>query len=92
MAADKHPEMPSRLGAPGVLPRFASGTVGSIALAGQQNAVADVPVLAGLVGVAAGAVGGAALREAAAARIGGWQAALVEDAIAVGLTRLAVRP
>ena len=91
MAADKHPEMPSRLGAPGVVPRFTSGAIGSVALAGQQNAVADVPVLAGLAGVAAGAVGGAALREAADARIGSWQAGLLEDAVAVGLARLAVR-
>jgi hypothetical protein len=92
MAADKHPEMPSRLGAPGVVPRFTSGTICSIAFAGQQHAVADIPVLAGLAGVAAGAVGGAALREAAASRIGGWQAGLVEDVVAVALTRLAVRP
>jgi len=91
LAADKHPEIPSRLGAAGVVPRFTSGTIGSIALAGQQNAVADLPVLAGLAGVALGTVGGAALREAAAARIGGWQAGLVEDAVALGLTRLAVR-
>lgn len=91
LAADKHPEIPSRLGAAGVVPRFTSGTIGSIALAGQQNAVADLPVLAALAGVAVGTVGGAALREAAAARIGGWQAGLVEDAVALGLTRLAVR-
>jgi hypothetical protein len=91
LAADKHPEIPSRLGAAGAVPRFASGTIGSIALAGQQNAVADLPVLAGLAGVAVGTVGGAALREAAAARIGGWQAGLVEDAVALGLARFAVR-
>jgi uncharacterized membrane protein len=91
LAGDKHPAAPSRLGPPGVVPRFASGTIGSIALAGQQNAVADLPVIAGLAGVAAGAVGGAALREAAAARIGNWQAGLLEDAVAVALTWLAVR-
>lgn len=91
LAADKHPEMPSRLGAPGVAPRLTSATIGSVALAGQQNAVADVPVLAGLAGVAAGTLGGAALREAAATRIGSWQAGLIEDAVAVALTLFALR-
>jgi hypothetical protein len=91
LAGDKVPAAPSRLGPPGVVPRFATGTVGAIALAGRENAVADLPVLAGLAGVAVGAVGGAALREAAATRIGNWQAGLVEDAVALGLTWLAVR-
>lgn len=89
LVADKQPAMPSRLGASGLGPRFASAVAGATALADRQRTTVDLPLLFGAAGAAAGSFAGAAWRDAGV--LPDWQAALVEDAVAVVLTAWSVR-
>ena len=51
-----------------------------------------MPVLAAALGTVAGAWGGLGWRRWATGRVPDWQAGLVEDAVALGLTGLACLP
>jgi len=92
LVADKLPQTPSRLEAPGLLPRYGTGAVGAALLARRQESGVALPVAAAAAGTALGSAGGAWWREYAAQR--GWShgAALAEDAVALGLTTVACRP
>lgn len=87
LVGDKLPQTPSRLETPGLAARFGSAVVGTTALAARENAVADLPLTFGVAGAAVGAFGGAMWRESAP--VGRVPAALLEDAVAVGLAFLA---
>ncbi len=91
LVADKLPMAPSRLQPQSLAGRVASGAVGAGVLARRDGSRAWWPAVAGAVGAVAGSYGGAAWREVAAARGWTWQAAVAEDAVALGLVRLAVR-
>ena len=92
LVVDKLPVTPSRLQAPSLAVRVASGCGGGAALARQAGAHLAIPALVGGVCAAAGSLGGAVWREAAATRMPTWATALVEDAAALLLTAVAARP
>jgi hypothetical protein len=92
LVADKLPVTPSRLEGPGLAVRIAAGAGGATALAHREGAHAKLPALVGAAGAAAGSYGGYAWRQWAGRRVPDWQAALVEDAAAVGLAALASLP
>jgi hypothetical protein len=95
LAVDKVPGIPSRLAPAPLAGRMAGGAVGAGALArGRFDADAGVTALAGAAGAAGawvGSVAGAVWRDLAAERGWTWQAGLVEDAVALGLTVRACR-
>lgn len=91
LVADKLPMTPSRLQAPSLAVRIASGTGAGVALARQVDAPVAVPALIGGACAAAGSFAGAAWRESAATHMPAWCAALVEDAAALSLASAAVR-
>ena len=91
LVGDKLPQAPSRLDPPGPLVRAASAAVGSALLRrGGSPALAPV-LLAGVAGSVAGTYGGAAWRAWASGRVPDWQAAVVEDVVAVLLAGTAAR-
>ena len=92
LVGDKLPSTPSRLAPQGFASRFTSSTVGALALARRENATVGLPVLAGLLGAAAGLWGGAAWRSWAGGKGPDWQGAVVEDAVAVSLAAIACLP
>ncbi|MEH3079085.1 MAG: hypothetical protein PGN11_20910, partial [Quadrisphaera sp.] len=89
LVADKAPGTPARTSAQGLPARFVSATGGAAALAARDGANAVVPSVAAAAGAAGGAWGGLAWRRWASARVPDWQAALVEDGVAVGLAAVA---
>lgn len=91
LAGDKLPGTASRLDPPGPQIRMTSGAVGALVLARRAEVGVLVPVLLGVAGAAAGTWGGAAWRAAAVGRRPDWQAAVVEDAVALSLAAFAVR-
>ncbi|MCZ2804979.1 hypothetical protein O2W18_07705 [Modestobacter sp. VKM Ac-2983] len=92
MYADKQPGIPPRT-SPAVLPaRLASGAGGAALLARRQGQNAALPVLAGAAGAAAGSFGGLAWRRWAADLMPDWQAAVIEDGVAVVLALAACLP
>jgi hypothetical protein len=91
VVADKLPVAGSRLEHHGPLLRAASGAGGAVALARREGAGLVVPALAGAAGGYAGSYGGAAWRSWAVGRMPDWQAALVEDAVAIGFAFVATR-
>jgi uncharacterized membrane protein len=92
LVVDKLPVTPSRLQAPSLVVRVASGSGGGAALARQAHARVTMSALVGAVGAVAGSLVGAAWRDAAAARMPPWSTALVEDAAALLLTAAAALP
>ena len=91
LVMDKLPSTPSRLLAPVLGGRLGAGAVGAGVLARRERANVVLPVLAGALGAFGGSVAGAAWREVAEQRGLTWQSAAAEDAVAMGLTWLAVR-
>ena len=90
--ADKQPGVPDRTSAAALPARLASGAGGAGLLAGRQGADAALPVLAGVLGSAAGAFGGLGWRRWAGTRMPDWQAAVIEDGVAVALALAACLP
>ncbi|MEI4274182.1 hypothetical protein TEK04_20855 [Klenkia sp. LSe6-5] len=90
--ADKLAGTPERTSAQGLPLRFASAAGGAAALSTRENANAVAPILAGLLGAAAGSWGGLGWRRWAATRVPDWQAAVIEDAVGVGLALAATVP
>lgn len=91
LAADKLPQAPSRLEAPSQAGRALSGALGAAGLARHDRRSPWLPAVVGTAGAYAGTIAGAVWRDAAADRGWTWQAALVEDAVALGLVALVVR-
>jgi uncharacterized membrane protein len=94
LVVDKLPKTPSRLEPAGLAGRFASGAIGSVILARGAGASAPqtiVAVLAGALGTAAGAYGGAAWRRWASQSRPDWQGAVAEDTVALSLAYAACR-
>jgi hypothetical protein len=95
LVADKSPAVSSRLQPGPLAGRVVGGGLGAAALArGRDDAGAagtSLAAIAGAGGAWVGAVAGAGWREAAAARGWTWQAGLVEDFVALGLTLGACR-
>jgi uncharacterized membrane protein len=89
LTADKLAATPDRTEPAGFAPRLGTAATGAFTLARRQRAGVVLPVLAGVAGAAAGAFGGIAWRRAGL--LPAVPAAVVEDAVAVGLTVLAVR-
>jgi uncharacterized membrane protein len=85
LVVDKRPATPERTSSAGLPARFSAASSGALALARRQSANAAVPAVAALVGAAAGSWGGLAWRRWADGRIPDWQAALLEDAVALSL-------
>ncbi len=92
LVADKLPATPSRLSASGLPVRLVTGALGGGVLGRREGAGVVAPALAGLLGAVVGSNVGAAWRAWAGQRVPDWQAALVEDAVALGLTVVAVVP
>ena len=90
LVADKLPVAPSRLAHGGALVRAASGAIGAAMLAGRSQAHPALPAVAGAVGGLIGTYGGAAWRAGAPVR--DWQAALLEDVVALAAAGLACLP
>jgi hypothetical protein len=90
--ADKQPGIPERTRAGALPARLASGAGGAGLLARRQGANAALPVLAGIVGAAAGSFGGLGWRRRAGAWMPDWQAAVIEDGVALLLTLAACLP
>ncbi len=84
LVIDKLPSTPDRLEGGGLGARLVSGATGSVVLCRQEDATSFWPAVAGGLGAFAGAHGAAAWREAAPRWMPDWQAALIEDAVALG--------
>ncbi|OMH34390.1 hypothetical protein [Tersicoccus sp. Bi-70] len=92
MVVDKLPATPSRLDPGPFVGRLVSGATGATILAHRENAVLDVPVIAGAAGALAGSWGGATWRSWAQRELGWtWQAALIEDGVGLSLAAIASR-
>lgn len=92
LVVDKLPSTPSRLEPPALAGRVASGALGAAILARRENANGILPLVFGAAGAVAGSFGGAAWRSWADRRLADWQAALVEDGVAVLLAAVASAP
>jgi uncharacterized membrane protein len=88
--ADILPNTPSRTGAFGLLARSLSGAFVGWTIATMHGGSGFFGAIAGIVGALIGAYAGLAARLAAISRIGGYPAAIVEDAVAIGLAALIV--
>jgi uncharacterized membrane protein len=91
VVGDKLPVAPSRLKHHGPEVRALSGAIGAVVLARREGARLYAPAVAGALGGFAGSYGGAAWRRWAAGRMPDWQAALLEDAAAIGAAFVATR-
>ncbi|RLV48057.1 hypothetical protein D9V37_18370 [Nocardioides mangrovicus] len=91
LVADKLPVAPARTEPPGLVSRFGAAAIGAGAMAAADEVTVDLPVAAAAVGAWVGTTAGLAWREAAADRMSDWQAAAIEDVVAVGLAVLVSR-
>jgi uncharacterized membrane protein len=92
LVADMQPGTPDRTSAQGLAPRFGGAVAGAGRLARRERANAAWPAVAAAAGATAGAFGGIAWRRWAVGRFPDWQAALLEDGVAVALAALACVP
>lgn len=90
LIADMLPTIPSRTAFPSILIRPLSGAFAGWAIATMHGSSPVLGAILGIVGALVGTYGGHAARLAAIARIGAVPAAVVEDAIAIGLAALIV--
>ncbi len=91
VVGDKLPQTPSRLSPSGLSVRSGAGAAAGAASASAEGAAAALPVLVGAAGALVGSYAGAAWRASAGTRVPDWQAALLEDAVAVSLAVMAGR-
>jgi uncharacterized membrane protein len=89
LTADKFPAVPDRTSPVGLAPRLAGAAGSSLTLARRVQANPAWPTVAAVAGATAGAFGGRVWRRQAALRMPDWQAALIEDGVALALTALA---
>ncbi len=83
--ADAMPWIPSRTGPPGLIVRAVSGAIAGWLVTSAHGGSTVLGAIAGVIGAMLGAYGGHAARLAAIAAIGALPAAILEDAIAIGL-------
>jgi uncharacterized membrane protein len=88
--ADATPWIPSRTRPPSIAVRSLSGAVAGWLLAITMGGPAIGGAIAGIIGALLGTFVGHAARIAAIARIGALPAAILEDAIAIGLAAFIV--
>jgi uncharacterized membrane protein len=89
---DKQPAVPSRLGAPGLVPRLALGSTSAAAMARRDGDDPALPALVGMAGAAGAAVLGVRARAAASRRFGSdTPGALAEDVLAAALAWFGAR-
>lgn len=89
LVGDKAPGTPARTSAQGLPARFVSASAGAAALSAREGSNAVVPAVAAAAGAAGGAFGGLAWRRWAGQRVPDWQAALLEDGVALALAAVA---
>ena len=87
---DVLPNTPARTGAVGLSARIVSGAFSGWMIATMHHGAGIMGASAGVAGAVIGAFGGHAARIAAIGRIGGYPAAAVEDAVAIGLAAVIV--
>lgn len=92
LVVDKLPATPSRLQPPALALRVLSGAGGAVALAHREHAEPTWPTVLGAAGAAAGSWSGVAWRAWAKEQMPDWQAALIEDAVALALAAGACLP
>jgi uncharacterized membrane protein len=92
LVADKNPAAPSRLGRSGMAARLLGGAEGGARLATRAGSNGALPATVGAAAAGAGSVAGAAWRRWASTRMPATTAALLEDAVALGLAALACLP
>ncbi|WP_051639920.1 hypothetical protein [Cellulomonas sp. URHE0023] len=92
MIGDKLPNAPSRLGHGGAAFRAAAGAMGASTLARRASASPVLPAVAGALAGFVSAHAGASWRAWAVGRMPDVQAALIEDAVALGAAALACLP
>jgi uncharacterized membrane protein len=88
--ADATPWIPSRTRPPSIVVRSLSGAIAGWFLASSLGGPAIGGAIAGIIGALLGTFGGHAARIAAIARIGPLPAAILEDAVAIGLAAVIV--
>jgi uncharacterized membrane protein len=88
--ADATPWIPSRTRPPSIAVRSLSGAIAGWFLASSLGGSAIGGAIAGIIGALLGTFGGHAARIAAIARIGPLPAAILEDAVAIGLAAVIV--
>ncbi|WP_345378280.1 hypothetical protein [Pseudonocardia yuanmonensis] len=89
---DKLPMVPSRLGAPGLVPRLALGSTSAATMARRDGEDPALPALVGMAGAAGAAVLGVRARAAAARRLGSDRpGAVAEDVLAAALAWFGAR-
>lgn len=91
LVADKLPSTPSRLEPPVLASRLVAGAAGAAALARREGAPSMLPALVGVATAGGACFAGVAWREWAGQHVPDWQAALVEDAVALTLATRACR-
>ena len=85
LVVDKLPGTPSRLEAPILVGRIAAGGLGGVLMARRARVRTLGPVVAAMVGAAAGSWAGAAWRSRADRRLPRWIAAVIEDGFALAI-------
>ncbi len=92
LVADKSPGAPDRTAPQGLVPRLVGAAAGATRLSERERANAALPAVAATAGALGGAFGGLAWRRWASTRLPDWQAALLEDGVALALAALACVP
>lgn len=87
---DAMPWIPSRTMPPGVVVRALSGAIAGWLVSGAHGGSVIGGAVAGVIGAMIGTFGGHATRLAAIQRIGSLPAAILEDAIAIGMAAIIV--
>jgi uncharacterized membrane protein len=87
---DVLPNTPSRTGAGGLSARIVSGALAGWVFTSMHQGSGILGAVAGVVGAVIGTFGGHAARIAGIARVGSYPAAILEDAVAIGLAALIV--
>lgn len=88
--ADLYPKAPARTNLTGLIARLVSGAFVGWALAAAVGSSVAAGAIVGAIGAAAGAYAGLAIRLKAIATIGAVPAAILEDAVAIGLAVLVI--
>jgi len=88
--ADSMPWIPSRTALPGAGARVVSGAIAGWLIAGAHAGNSTLGIVAGIIGALLGTYGGHAARLAAIRVIGALPAAILEDAVAIGIAVIVV--
>ncbi len=91
LAADKRAATPARTAPQGFAARLAGAAGSAATLSRRDGANPALPVVVALIAATGSTFGGLAWRQWASARMPDWQAAVLEDAVALGLAALAAR-